>query len=217
VVRHQRTVDEGRVLLVHPTYKDTWDVPGGYVERCESPAVACRREIAEELRLNRLPRRLLSVDWAASEGEGDKLLFLFDWGSLGDDEHRIRLDGRSWTWQWVRLNGLDDFVLNQISRRLRSTIDGRATYGCAADQWSGVRKRQRKNWPGSAANSCRCLPSTTIETTLDEHGRGQHRRSSGGGRWTPRGSPTLSTRLRCSGISRWSGRTAPTRGRQRAG
>ena len=26
-----------RVLLVHPTYKDTWDIPGGYVERGESP------------------------------------------------------------------------------------------------------------------------------------------------------------------------------------
>ena len=24
--------DRGRVLLVHPTYKDTWDIPGGYVE-----------------------------------------------------------------------------------------------------------------------------------------------------------------------------------------
>ena len=40
---------EGRVLLVHPTYKDTWDIPGGYVERGESPAAACRREVLEEL------------------------------------------------------------------------------------------------------------------------------------------------------------------------
>ena len=41
--------DQGRVLLVHPTYKDTWDIPGGYVERGESPAAACRRELKEEL------------------------------------------------------------------------------------------------------------------------------------------------------------------------
>lgn len=45
----------GRVLLVHPTYKDIWDIPGGYVERGESPAAACRREVAEELGLDRLP------------------------------------------------------------------------------------------------------------------------------------------------------------------
>src|SRR3954469_7975904 len=81
---------EGRVLLVHPTYKDTWDVPGGYVERGESPAAACRREIAEELRLDRFPQRLLSVDWAPSENEGDKLLFLFDCGPLGADEDRMQ-------------------------------------------------------------------------------------------------------------------------------
>ena len=82
----------GRVLLVHPTYKDSWDIPGGYVEQGESPAAACRREVAEELGLDRQPRRLLAVDWAPHEREGDKLLFLFDCGDLADDQARIRLD-----------------------------------------------------------------------------------------------------------------------------
>lgn len=35
----------GHVLLVHPTYKDTWDLPGSYVDRSEPPAAARRREI----------------------------------------------------------------------------------------------------------------------------------------------------------------------------
>ena len=35
--------DAGRVLLVHPTYKETWDIPGGYVERGESPPPAVAR------------------------------------------------------------------------------------------------------------------------------------------------------------------------------
>lgn len=34
----------GRVLMVEPAYKPTWDVPGGAVEREESPTAACRRE-----------------------------------------------------------------------------------------------------------------------------------------------------------------------------
>ena len=54
--------DRGRVLLVHPTYKDTWDVPGGYVERGESPAAACQRELKEELRIDRAPILLINVD-----------------------------------------------------------------------------------------------------------------------------------------------------------
>ena len=55
----------GRVLLVHPTYKPGWDVPGGVVEDGESPAEACRREIAEELGLDRATGAFLSVDHTA--------------------------------------------------------------------------------------------------------------------------------------------------------
>nr|WP_202416576.1 NUDIX hydrolase [Pseudonocardia sp. SID8383] len=114
--------ETGRILLVHPTYKDTWDIPGGYVERGESPAAACRREIAEELNLDREPRALLSVDWAPSDKEGDKLLFIFDCGQLGDDAERIRLaDDELDRWQWVALDGLESFVIPRLVRRLRST------------------------------------------------------------------------------------------------
>ena len=50
---------DGRVLLVDPTYKPTWDLPGGAVEKEESPYAACRREVAEELGLDRPPGRVL--------------------------------------------------------------------------------------------------------------------------------------------------------------
>lgn len=113
---------EGRVLLVHPTYKVTWDIPGGYVERGESPAAACRRELAEELGLNREPLRLLAVDWAPSDVEGDKLLFLFDCGDLGMDEARIKLDDSELDrWAWVDLSLLDGYVIDRIARRIRET------------------------------------------------------------------------------------------------
>lgn len=35
--------DQSRGLLVHPIYKDTCDVPGGYLEQGKSPAPACAR------------------------------------------------------------------------------------------------------------------------------------------------------------------------------
>jgi 8-oxo-dGTP diphosphatase len=114
--------DQGRVLLVHPTYKSTWDIPGGYVERGESPAAACRREIQEELGLDRPPLRLLAVDWAPSDSEGDKLLFLFDCGSLGDEQTQIRLDSAELDkWRWVHPSNLDDYVIDRIARRIRSS------------------------------------------------------------------------------------------------
>ncbi|MEU0843938.1 NUDIX domain-containing protein [Streptomyces sp. NPDC005962] len=53
----------GRVLLVKPTYREQWLLPGGAAEPGESPAHACRREISEELGLTREPGRLLAVHW----------------------------------------------------------------------------------------------------------------------------------------------------------
>lgn len=113
----------GRVLLVHPIYKDTWDIPGGYVERGESPAAACRRELAEELGLDREPHRLIAVDWAPNDRDGDKLLFLFDCGDLADDEQRIQLGTHELDqWEWVGRDQLDDYVIPRLARRIRTAI-----------------------------------------------------------------------------------------------
>lgn len=118
---------DGRVLLVHPTYKGTWDIPGGYVERGESPAAACRRELNEELGLDRKPERLMAVDWAPSESEGDKLLFLFDCGRL--DAGHIVLDGEELDrWAWVEPAQLDQYVVARIARRIRSTLTRNSMY-----------------------------------------------------------------------------------------
>jgi 8-oxo-dGTP diphosphatase len=77
--------EAGRVLLVKPTYKDGWDIPGGYVEPGESPKQAAAREVREELGLKQPIGRLLVVDWAPHHDEGDKLLFIFDGGTLSRD------------------------------------------------------------------------------------------------------------------------------------
>ena len=120
--------DRGRVLLVHPTYKDTWDIPGGYVERGESPAAACRRELKEELGIDREPLRLISVDWAPNDREGDKILFMFDCGNLGTDEARIRLPADELDrWEWVAPDELDNYVIDRISHRVRAAVQSPST------------------------------------------------------------------------------------------
>ncbi|WP_244957161.1 NUDIX domain-containing protein [Candidatus Frankia nodulisporulans] len=89
--------DQQRVLLVEPSYKPGWDIPGGFVEPGESPYAACVREVEEELGITPPIGELLAVDWAPRphDGwlEGEMLLFVFDGGRLTDDwRERIQLD-----------------------------------------------------------------------------------------------------------------------------
>ncbi|MFF4764142.1 NUDIX domain-containing protein [Streptomyces sp. NPDC001292] len=77
----------GRVLLVNPTYKPGWDLPGGMVEVNEPPEDAVRRELIEELDLGVVLRGLLVVDWVAPHGPwDDQIAFVFDGGMLDQDQ-----------------------------------------------------------------------------------------------------------------------------------
>jgi ADP-ribose pyrophosphatase YjhB (NUDIX family) len=75
--------EQGRVLLVKPTYKPGWDLPGGMAEANESPDDAARRELKEELGLDVTIHGLLVVDWVPPHGPwDDQLAFIFDGGTL---------------------------------------------------------------------------------------------------------------------------------------
>lgn len=74
----------GQILLVNPTYKPPWEIPGGMVEENEAPLTACRREILEEIGLTIAPGRLLSVGYLHSHhNRGDAIRFIF-WGGKLD-------------------------------------------------------------------------------------------------------------------------------------
>ena len=117
--------DAGRVLLVKPTYKDGWDIPGGYVEPGESPARACFREVHEELGVEIPTGRLLVIDWAPHPAEGDKLLFVFDGGRLTAEQHRwLALDGTEIA--AAEFHHPDDFAAllpDRLVRRLVLALD----------------------------------------------------------------------------------------------
>jgi ADP-ribose pyrophosphatase YjhB (NUDIX family) len=77
----------GRVLLVNPTYKPGWDLPGGMAEANEPPEDAVSRELIEELGLQVTVRGLLVVDWVAPHGPwDDQIAFIFDGGTLAQDQ-----------------------------------------------------------------------------------------------------------------------------------
>ncbi|RDI46200.1 NUDIX domain-containing protein [Nocardia mexicana] len=119
-----------RILLVHKTYGNGWDIPGGYVEPGESPAEACRREVNEELGIDLPPQRLLVHDWAPNPGEGDKILYVFHCGELAARETEIVLQADELDmWRWVPVDDLDEYVVARLARRLRNAYATHASSG----------------------------------------------------------------------------------------
>lgn len=76
----------GHFLLVKPTYKPGWDLPGGMAEANEPPEQTAIRELKEELGLAVTLRGFLVVDWVAPhEAWDDQLAFIFDGGVLAQE------------------------------------------------------------------------------------------------------------------------------------
>nr|WP_122982215.1 NUDIX hydrolase [Actinoplanes teichomyceticus] len=127
--------DRGRVLLVEPTYKDHWEIPGGAVEADESPYAAAVRELDEELGLPVRPGRLLVTDWVPPRpGRTEGLMLVFDGGILTPRQTaRIRLPAeelRGWAWctepeAGERLSGL---LARRIAAAVRARAEHRAVY-----------------------------------------------------------------------------------------
>jgi len=120
----------GRVLLVDPTYKPLWDMPGGVVEEDESPHAACRREVAEETGLDRLPGRLLVVDWVPARPERPEgMILIYDGGTLTPNEvAAITLPaGELAGHEFVEPAAIAERVSPVLARRIAACLDAVAT------------------------------------------------------------------------------------------
>ncbi|HUY49517.1 MAG TPA: NUDIX hydrolase [Streptosporangiaceae bacterium] len=77
----------GRLLILKPTYKSGWTIPGGVMEADgETPWAACQREVREECGLEVRRGRLACVDFRPPRpGKPGGMRFLFDCGALAEE------------------------------------------------------------------------------------------------------------------------------------
>lgn len=120
--------DQMRVLLVEPTYKSNWEVPGGLVELGEPPREAVARECREELGFDVAIGRLLVMDWVPPRRlPDDGLMLLYASGPL--DSSRIVLppdELKSWLWcdREMMQERLADFMFRRLDAALEAIANG---------------------------------------------------------------------------------------------
>ncbi|HEV3289257.1 MAG TPA: NUDIX hydrolase [Streptosporangiaceae bacterium] len=119
----------GRLLIVKPTYKSGWTIPGGIMEADgETPWEACQREVREECGLKLTAGRLACMDFRRPRpGRAGGIRYLFDCGSFGDTElAAMTLQAEELSaYQFVDLSTALALLRKPIRRRVRAATAGR--------------------------------------------------------------------------------------------
>lgn len=125
----------GKILIVNPTYRNDWLLPGGIIEADESPFDGCRREVLEELGKPFPVNRLLCVEYQQAHGDRtESLQFMFTGGILTAKEvaaislqkeelSEFRYADRD---EWSTL--LNPFLARRIPFGLRALREGSTLY-----------------------------------------------------------------------------------------
>ncbi len=116
----------GSLLILKPTYKSGWTVPGGQLEEDgETPWEGCRREVLEETGLVVRAGRLACVDFLRPRPHRPGgLRFLFDCGSLGPGQVEavvLQVEEIS-EYRWVAPGEADDRLSGPVGRRVRQAL-----------------------------------------------------------------------------------------------
>lgn len=117
----------GRILVVKPSYRPGWLLPGGLVEALETPATALRRETMEEIGIVPTIARLLCIDvLPPRDGFSESVHFLFECEPMNaENSSRILIDGT----EILDARFLDpmqamDLLVAPIKRRLETVLNG---------------------------------------------------------------------------------------------
>jgi len=118
--------EAGEILLVRPTYKDHWSVPGGVIDQDESPRDAALREVKEEINIDLKSMHFLCLDYMSPQESGystkdENIQFIFYGGVLtADDMEKIKVPEEEISeYKFVNKEEAIELVGEKLSNRLK--------------------------------------------------------------------------------------------------
>ncbi|MDQ3444338.1 MAG: NUDIX hydrolase [Chloroflexota bacterium] len=120
------TDEAGRILVVEPLYKTTWEVPGGIVEKGEGPRTTCKRECLEELGLDVDPGRLLAIEHKTENPpQGNSIMFIYCCGTLLDASVIQLQEEELRSFRFVAAEDLGRLMNAGLAHRVRCAVRAR--------------------------------------------------------------------------------------------
>jgi 8-oxo-dGTP diphosphatase len=123
------------VLLVKPTYKPGWEIPGGSMDPDEYPRGTLRRELGEELGFELEPGTLLVVDFIPARPERPRpsIMYVFDCGVLDEQQQsEIELPADELSeYCFTPIDELAARLAGRLLRRVRAALVQRRLGGTA--------------------------------------------------------------------------------------
>ena len=118
------------VLIVKPSYKDYWSVPGGVIDKDESPRDAALREVREEIGLDLKSMQFLCLDYMSPQNSGystkdENIQFIFYGGVLiAEDIKWIKLAEEEISeYKFVSKEDAIKMVSDRLSNRLKPCFE----------------------------------------------------------------------------------------------
>lgn len=119
--------ENDEVLIVKPSYKDHWSIPGGTVDDNESPRQTAIREVKEEIGLTIESIRFLCIDYSSKESDekNESLQFIFYGGVLSDDKISIiKLDDKELVeFRFVSTAEAEKLLGHKLVKRLSNCLN----------------------------------------------------------------------------------------------
>ncbi|WP_329565369.1 NUDIX hydrolase [Kitasatospora sp. NBC_01266] len=120
----------GSVLLVKPTYREGWQLPGGGAHQGEQIADAAARELKEETGLTRQLSHFLALDQVSASENGSSaegFNIVVDGGTLTSAEAASvaipdSASGELSDIKWVPLDRLGEYTQPYQERRIRAAV-----------------------------------------------------------------------------------------------